>query len=191
MLPDTNLEFIRSRIYEIRTALLYSLSDEIIKLPTSLISVLKVDEKGQIWFLMNRPPKLMEKNEQKFPARLQFYRKGKPFYMQVSGRAALVENMAALSHLFSATRTIRKAVSHNLIVVKLKMDNVEYHEKTVAGKPMSTAKKILQYLYTSVFAPSPYYDTIYDVPRDEVPAHSYSLKPKGLGRNRFGTLTTG
>src|SRR5688572_5006106 len=79
MIPDNNLEFIRTRIYDIRTALLYSLSDDIIKLPTSLISVLKVDDKGQIWFLMNRPQQAMEKDEQKFPARLQFYRKGKPF----------------------------------------------------------------------------------------------------------------
>jgi len=190
MLPDTNLEFIRNRIYEIRTALLYSLSDEIIKLPTSLISVQKVDEKGQIWFLMNRTPQLMEKNEQRFPARLQFYRKGKPFYMQVSGHAAMVENIAALNHLFSAPRTIRKAVSHNLIVVKLKIDSVEYHERTVATKPMSTARKILQYLYTSVFAPSPYYETVYDVPNGEVTANNYSLKTKGIGRSPFGSLTT-
>jgi len=189
MIPDNNLEFIRTRIYDIRTALLYSLSDDIIKLPTSLISVLKVDDKGQIWFLMNRPQQAMEKDEQKFPARLQFYRKGKPFYMQVTGRASLVENMAGLNHLFSIPRTLRKAASHNLIVVRLKMDSVEYHEQPAVSKPMNTARRFLQYLYTSVFAPSHYYQTVYDDNSNEFSIPKYKGN-KSMVKSPFGSLTT-
>jgi hypothetical protein len=188
MIQDNNLEFIRTRIYDIRTALLYSLSDDIIKLPTSLISVLKVDDKGQIWFLMNRPQQAMEKDEQKFPARLQFYRKGKPFYMQVTGRACLVENMAGLNHLFSIPRTLRKAASHNLIVVRLKMDSVEYHEQASASKPMNTARRLLQYIYTSVFAPSNYYQTVYEDNSNEISMPRYNNK--SLTKSPFGSLTT-
>lgn len=189
MIPDNNLEFIRTRIYDIRTALLYSLSDDIIKLPTSLISVLKVDDKGQIWFLMNRPQQAMQKDEQKFPARLQFYRKGKPFYMQVTGRASLVENMAGLNHLFSIPRTLRKAASHNLIVVRLKMDSVEYHEQPAVNKPMNTARRFLQYLYTSVFAPSHYYQTVYDDNSNEFSLPKYKGN-KSFTKSPFGSLTT-
>lgn len=190
MFTDNNLSFIRNRIYEIRTALLYSLSDKIIKLPTTLISVLKVDEKGQIWFLMNRPLQMMEKNEQKFPARLNFYRKGKPFYMQISGDADFVENRAALSHLFSIPRTIRKAASHNLIVVRLKMTNIEYYEQS-NSRPMNTARRILQYIYTSVFAPSPYYQVNFDGRAEKVPFSRYDFKEKPVFNSPFDSLTVG
>lgn len=162
MLADNNLEFIRARIYDIRTALMYNLSDKLIKTPTSLISVLKVDEKGQIWFLMNRPPQQMEKHEQRFPARLQFYRKGKPFYMQVSGQAAMVEEIAALNHLFSGPRTVRKVAANNLVVVKLKMNSIEYHEKEKVQKAKHPVGKMLQYLYTSLFVPSQSYQAVYN-----------------------------
>ena len=162
MLPDNNLEFIRARIYEIKTALMYNLSDKLIKTPTSLISVLKVDDKGQIWFVMNRPPQQMEKSEQRFPARLQFYRKGKPFYMQVSGQAAMVEEIAALNHLFSGPRTVRKVAANNLVVVKLKINTVEYHQQERVKKAKNPVGKMLQYLYSSLFVPSTTYQGMYN-----------------------------
>lgn len=162
MLPDTNLEFIRTRIYEIRTALLYSLSDKLITVPNSLISVLKVDDKGQIWFLMNRPQLKMERSEQKFPARLQFYKKGTPYHMAITGHACMVEEIAALNHLFNGARTVRKVASNNLVVVKLKMESVEYHEQVTAKKPKNALSKMLQSLYASLFVPSHSYQAVYN-----------------------------
>lgn len=180
MFPDNNLDFIRTRIYEIRTALMYSLSENIIKMPTSLISVLKVDDKGQIWFLMNRPSQAMEKSELRFPARLQFYRKGKPFHMQISGQASVVEEIAALNHLFSGTRTVRKVASNNLMVVKLKMSSIEYHEYEKVKKVKNPVGKVLQYLYASLFVPSNSYQALYNdqlnklIPNREIQNSVYS-----------------
>ena len=180
MFPDNNLDFIRTRIYDIKTALMYNLSDKLIKTPTSLISVLKVDDKGQIWFVMNRPPQQMEKSEQRFPARLQFYRKGKPYYMSISGQAAMVEEIAALNHLFNGPRTVRKVAANNLVVVKFKMNSVEYHEQESAKKPKNAVSKMLQYLYNSLFVPSNTYQGMYNpelkrlIPNPQISTGAYS-----------------
>ena len=46
MSNDTNLQFIRERINQVRSAIMYSYSDDVIKLPNNIVSAVKVDEEG-------------------------------------------------------------------------------------------------------------------------------------------------
>jgi hypothetical protein len=87
---DNNLQFIREKIYEIKSAVMYSMSNELVRIPNSIVTVLKVDDEAQIWFLCTPPTFRIEECECVFPARLHFYRKGKFFHIEVSGRAVIM-----------------------------------------------------------------------------------------------------
>ena len=55
MSTDTNLQFIREKIYTVKSAIMYSMSNELIKLPNCLVEAVKVDNEGQLWFLCKAP----------------------------------------------------------------------------------------------------------------------------------------
>ena len=114
---DTNLQFIREKINEVRSAIMYSSSDEVIRLPNNIVSAVKVDEVGQLWFVCNRPCYLPEQYPPTFPARLHFYRKGKLFHIEVSGPARIVNNMQRDNN-----------GTENRMLIKMEMKNIIYTE---------------------------------------------------------------
>ena len=117
MSNDTNLQFIRERINQVRSAIMYSCSDDVIKLPNNIVSAVKVDEEGQLWFVCDRPAYMPEYYPSSFPARLHFYRKGKFFHIEVSGPATIVNNVQHDS-----------MAAENRLLIKMEMKNIVYTE---------------------------------------------------------------
>ena len=93
MLSDKNLHLLQGKIQELRSALFYSLSNSVLKLPTSIVTALKVDGEGQVWFFVSRPRQQFSPAEQQFPARLEFYKKGKHSLVKIIGRASIVDEI--------------------------------------------------------------------------------------------------
>ena len=130
MAVDGNLQFIRERIYEIRSAVMYSMSEGVVKLPNSIVSVVKVDDEGNIWFVCSPPLRRLEASECVFPARLHFYRKGISFHVEVSGAATIINQE------FSENKTIDKP-----LLIRMSMTNVQYC--AVAEKKPKSKMEIL------------------------------------------------
>lgn len=121
MVSDIHVGFMRDRILEIGSALFANTGNATFKLPTSIISVLRVDETGNVWFFLNHPNVYMDDAERSFPANLDFYRKGKPFFLKVAGRAAVITDPEAIreiagdraaNHSFSRVMLVKVAVEH-------------------------------------------------------------------------------
>ncbi len=91
MMRDTNLNEIREKIYQLRTAIMYSMSNDVCRLPNSIVNALKVDDHGKLWFICPRPLQKVSELEGYFPARLKFYHKGVLFHVEVSGRTQVVQ----------------------------------------------------------------------------------------------------
>ena len=155
MNSDTNLKFIRERIYEIRSALIYSMSNSLIKLPTSIVTALNVDEDGQIWFLISRPLRHLNEQENEFPAKLQFYRKGKPFYMHVTGAAQIVNSEFMVNKLIEAKQNIKDLAMGHLALMKMKITGVDYYETITEKKPKNSVQSLLRQFYQWLFEPTP------------------------------------
>ena len=130
MAVEGNLQFIREKIYEIKSAVMYSMSEGVVKLPNSIVSVVKVDDEGQIWFVCAPPMRRLEASECVFPARLHFYRKGKPFHVEVSGAATIINQD------FSENDAADKP-----LLIKMSMTNVEYN--AVAERKPKSKMEIL------------------------------------------------
>ena len=56
MLSRTQQAFLQKKIMELEQALFFNYSRSVLKLPTSLINALHVDDIGQVWFMLKRLP---------------------------------------------------------------------------------------------------------------------------------------
>ena len=128
MATDTNLEFIKQKIYKIRSAIMYTMSNELVKLPNNVVTAVKVDDEGHLWFLSKKPAQFVSECEQVFPARLKFYKKGIPYAVEVSGRAVIVNSDV------KSSGEADSAFDEKEILIKMTMVNVEYADHSERRK---------------------------------------------------------
>jgi|GEM_PF-610955 len=122
MRTDPNLQFIREKIYDIRSAIMYSMSNDVVKLPNNIVTALKVDNEGNLWFSCSRPAEYVDQCEKSFPVRLHFYRKGAIFHIEVSGKATIVNDEPGAPFI-STTQSKRKP-----LLIRMSMNTIEYTE---------------------------------------------------------------
>ncbi len=159
MANSTHLQFLREKIGEVRSALFYSQNNDIIKLPTCIITALKVDDDGHIWFFMNRPKQCLEAFEQEFPARLNFFRKDKDYSIEVSGKAFIVHNEDEVNTLVDLPNDVTANAMHHLVLVKIKIMNAKYFERPVEKQGYSfghLTKKLYNWFFINPHVYKPY-----------------------------------
>ena len=122
------LDFLRDRIHEIRSALFANTSNEAFKLPTCIISALNIDNEGQICFFIHRPDLYMEEYDMEFPAKLDFYRKGKPFFLKISGQAQIIADKDEMLNYIGLPGNVDLPSLSKLLLVKVKVEHAEYFE---------------------------------------------------------------
>ena len=67
---------LKSKIMELQSALLFTESSSLVKLPTHVISDVEIDEEGQIWFVIPKPIQHIDAFDKEIPAKLDFFKKG-------------------------------------------------------------------------------------------------------------------
>ena len=127
MRTDTNLQFIREKVYQVRSAIMYSLSNELIKFPNCIITAVKIDDEGLLWFYCDKPPYLPEQLPSAFPARLHFYRKGKLFHIEISGSACIANSIPQQSEEY-----------RNRLLIKMEMKNITYKDTETKKRNQAT-----------------------------------------------------
>src|ERR1700694_4468700 len=101
IMNQNNLGFLQEKIHELRSALFFNTGNAVLKFPTCIITALKVDEAGQVWFFVNPPEQCLHEFDKEFPARLDFFRKGKQFYLQITGKAFIVTDPVELNGIMN------------------------------------------------------------------------------------------
>jgi len=81
---------LKSKIMELQSALFFTESLSIVKLPTHVISDVEVDMEGNIWFAIPRPVQHIDAFDKKISAKLDFFKKGQDFFVKVRGTAFLL-----------------------------------------------------------------------------------------------------
>lgn len=115
MTNDNNLQFIREKIGQLKSAIMYNNSQDVLKVPNNLAEAVEVDQEGVLWFTIRRPAGYMQECDQEFPARLRFYRKGIFFYVEVSGKANVVNYSYGNEQ-------------EDIVLLRMNMNEVEYTE---------------------------------------------------------------
>lgn len=150
MLSDAHVGFLRDRIHDIGSALFFNTGNATFKLPTSIISVLKVDDEGNIWFFLHNPDLFIEDGDKEFPARLDFYRKGKPFFLQVLGEALVITDVHEIRELAADIPELQIPSFSGVMLVKVRVEHAscfEQRERTMGWLQSwwhAICKKLLQ-----------------------------------------------
>jgi hypothetical protein len=128
MTPSINpeLEMLKSKIMELQSALLFTESNSIVKLPTHVISDVELDSDGNIWFVIPKPAMQIEAYEKEIPAKLDFFKKGKDFFVKVRGIAFLQTDLAEASANEALSAEMRQRMQDaDVILVKVQVQERE------------------------------------------------------------------
>ena len=119
--------FLQNRIMELQQALFYDESQSVLKFPTSIINVLHADDVDQIWFMVNRPLQHLNEFEKEFRARLDFFKKGKDYYLHVVGKACVVGDPEEINNVEVLDNESRKLASSSMALIRMKITKTYYY----------------------------------------------------------------
>jgi general stress protein 26 len=145
------LKFLQYKIADIRSALFSNESEAVLKLPTNIVSALTVDDVGQIWFFVNRPQQMLQEFDREFPAKLRFFKKGKEYFLHISGKAFIINDPEEIQHLVSLPDDVREAAINNrFVLLKMRIQKAEYferHSRNSAAGFTSLISKMFSWLF--------------------------------------------
>ena len=128
MATNQQLNFLQEKIQEIGSAIFFNLSDSVLKLPTSIVTTLKVDDYGYVWFFIQKPRQSLKEFETEFPVRLDFFRKGKGCFLQVNGKGWMVNDPEEMNSFVSLPEETKQLALNEMVLVKVKIVKAEYYE---------------------------------------------------------------
>ena len=152
---NSDLPFLREKIQELRNALFFSQNSSLLRMATMIVSVLKVDELGQLWFFVPRPTQALHEFDREFPVKLEFFRKGKGFFLHLTGKAYIVDDPEEVNSLLF--EELKEQVSHRMVLIKVKMGRADYFESTARTHHSSWWRDLRTQLHAWLFNTRPGY----------------------------------
>jgi hypothetical protein len=148
------LETVKEKIAELETALFYDLGDSVLKIPVSVIKVLLVDELGQIWFAIPFHFHYQQDPNRSFQSKLHFFRKGKGFYLNITGKAYFLIDPEEVNNAFSISDELKKKVqAKELALLKVRIRTADCFERK-RPSVKKDYKNILYQFFGSFYADS-------------------------------------
>jgi len=122
---------LKSKIMDLQSALFFTESVSIVKLPTHVISDVEVDEEGNIWFVIPKPTMHIEAFEKEIPAKLDFFKKGMDFFVKVRGVAILLTESDEIMSDPALSAEMRERMKDTTVIgVKVKVVDSDLVDNT-------------------------------------------------------------
>jgi hypothetical protein len=131
MLNQSDLRFLREKIQDLKNAIFFSQNTSLLRMATTIVSISKVDELGQMWFYIPRPQQALHEFDREFPVRLEFFKKAAPYFLHVSGKAFIVTDPEEINGLVH--EDIREQAADHLVLIRVRMLKADYFETPVEG----------------------------------------------------------
>lgn len=151
MPANQQLTFLQEKIQEIGSAIFFNLSDSVLKLPTSIVNTSKVDDYGFVWFYIQKPKQDLREFDKEFPVRLDFFRKGANYFLQVMGKAWMVTDPEEINALEQRlTGKTEEKPTTPMVLVKVKIQRAEYHDTSLTTRTNNSSwwQNAVSSLYT-------------------------------------------
>ena len=146
---NSNLPFLRGKIQELKNALFFSENNSVLRMATTVVSILKVDELGQLWFFVARPTQALHEFDREFPVRLEFFRKGKGFFLHIKGKAYIVDDPEEINGLLF--EDLKEQINPGMVLIKVKMGKADYFESMMGSHQSGWWHDIRTQLHTWLF----------------------------------------
>jgi general stress protein 26 len=142
------MTFIEEKVRDLENALFFSMSDSVLKIPTCVIKVLETDDLGQLWFVIPKPSQFIHAFDKTFPVKLDFFRKGRDFYMKIFGKAFLVNDPEEINNAECLNENIKEQVRRSeTVLVKVEVTKAEYVETPMKSTTKSVLHQVKHKLY--------------------------------------------
>jgi general stress protein 26 len=124
------LSFVEEKVRDLENALFFSTSDAVLKMPTRVVRVLRIDKLGHLWFVVPKPTQFIHAFEKVFPVKMDFFRKGRNYYLKVLGNAFIVNDPEDINWVDELSENIKQRARKNeLVILKVIITHVDYAEK--------------------------------------------------------------
>ncbi|MFI5154440.1 MAG: hypothetical protein ACHQET_13980 [Chitinophagales bacterium] len=130
MMSDLNVKFLREKVQELQTALFFNESESPLRISTLMISAEAIDDAGQIWFVVPNHGQFDQAQHGTFPAKMDFFKKGKDFYVKIKGIASVVSKKEDLFSQLSGEIKQRVA-KKQAVLLCVKIQQADYFESTI------------------------------------------------------------
>ncbi len=129
MLTYLPLGFVQEKVSELQSALFFPTNKAVLKIPTHIVTIMDIDELGQIWFLIPKPMQSIHEFDKEFPAKLDFFRKGKPFYLKIQGKGFIITDPEEINSISCVDESTKCSVRNSeLVLIKVKIQFADYVE---------------------------------------------------------------
>lgn len=156
---DTQQKFLHERIKNLGSAIFFNLSEAVLKLQTSIVRIVHIDEYGYIWFFIQKPQQQLNEFEKEFPVKLDFFRKGLDYSLQVIGIGGIVNDPEELLVVTANVEEARQFNPEKLILIKVKMTRADCFEN-ITGHKTSWFQNALSLLQSWIFPNAPNYGPV-------------------------------
>lgn len=132
---------IKQQIMELNTALFFTENESLLKLPVHVINNVQMDEQNRLWFLIQRPTQALTEFDTELPAKLDFFKKGIPYYIKIKGTASIVDNREKVQALAGSEDNWKE-----LVAVCVTIRTYDHFE--TGAKPVQSWSKQLSSLFS-------------------------------------------
>jgi hypothetical protein len=127
-MQNPDISFIQLKLTNIGTALFYCGSNSHLPFSAYIITALKIDKDGYIWFVISKGPQEQIDDMNMFEVQLEFYRKGYPFFMKIDGQASVADAKEKMQDLMGKGIHIQEETLSCILLIKVKIEKVIYKE---------------------------------------------------------------
>ncbi len=137
MEANSDLLFVKQKIEDIKIALFKAETDSILRLPNNIISTLKTDENGYVWFFTSCTGPYMQYLDKELYVSLEYYKKENNCRLLINGKAYIETD----SDFFKET------CYDKMVLLKVKILKAEYFEnKTTSLSFKEKIKSAINYI---------------------------------------------
>jgi hypothetical protein len=145
---DENLEFLNNKIRKMKIAMFRAEASVLLCPPNNIITTLKTDSSGNIWFITSCNKSYAKNIDRCFFASLDYYEKTTDCSLRINGRASIIENSVEIG-----IGSVKEDLAlENIFLIKLKILTAEYCEKKQAA-PTCFKEKVKNILNKMFYAP--------------------------------------
>ena len=145
---DTNLEFLKNKINEIKIALFKPESDFELQLPNNIVQTLRVEDDGTVWFFTTCNGYHARFMYKPFYAYLNYYNKNKGYRLQLSGKAIVVNDTNSFVDINDSKE------QYTSVLVKMKIMKAEFDESIIPGDDITWPEKIKSVISNLFLSPA-------------------------------------
>jgi len=127
-MQNPDISFVQLKLANIGTALFYCSDGCQLPFTTYIITALKVDQDGFVWFFINKGNQEQPADVRPFAAQLEFFKKGYPFFMKIEGQASIENVKEKMDDLMGKGIQLRDEAMAGILLVKVKIEKVDYKE---------------------------------------------------------------